>query len=142
MSTVNLDAMLAALADPARRRTIELLQSSPRRSGELAQELRVSASRMSQHLRVLRSSGLIEDNGVEHDARVKLYRLRPQPFAALRSWVEEVEAFWQGQLAAFKAHADSAAGRARELRGGAAGAKRTGATRATPRRASARAPER
>ncbi len=101
-----LDLTLAALADPVRRRTIELLQGQPRRAGDLARELKVSASRMSQHLRVLRRSGLIEDDGLEEDARVKLYRLKPQPFCALRNWLEEVETFWSAELAAFKAHAE------------------------------------
>jgi DNA-binding transcriptional ArsR family regulator len=101
-----LDQTLAALADPVRRRTIELLHAKPRRAGDLARELRVSPSRMSQHLRVLRTSGVIEDDGLEHDARVKLYRLKPQPFSALRSWLDEVERFWTLELASFKAHAE------------------------------------
>jgi DNA-binding transcriptional ArsR family regulator len=69
----------------------------------------VSPSRMSQHLRVLRRSGLIEDNGLEEDARVKLYHLKPQPLSALRGWLEEVEAFWTLELAAFKRHAEQRA---------------------------------
>ena len=101
-----LDQMLAALADPVRRRTVELLHARPRRAGDLARELRVSPSRMSQHLRMLRRSGMIEDDGLEEDARVKLYRLKRQPFAALRSWLDEVERFWTLELAAFKAHAE------------------------------------
>jgi len=79
-----LDAMLAALADPARRGAIDLLRREPRRAGELAGALEVSAARMSQHLRVLRECGLVEEAGVEGDARVRVYRLRaeravPQP---------------------------------------------------------------
>jgi DNA-binding transcriptional ArsR family regulator len=101
-----LDQTLAALADPVRRRTIELLHAKPRRAGDLARELRVSPSRMSQHLRVLRRCGVIEDDGLEHDARVKLYRLKPQPFSGLRSWLDEVERFWTLELAAFKTHAE------------------------------------
>lgn len=106
MIPVDLDGTLAALADPARRRTIELLRGQPRRAGDLARELQLSPSRMSQHLRVLRRSGLVEDDGLEQDARVKLYRLRPNALAALRTWLEEVEAFWRLELAGFKAHAE------------------------------------
>jgi DNA-binding transcriptional ArsR family regulator len=101
-----LDDTLAALADPVRRRAIELLQERSWRAGDLARELRVSASRMSQHLRVLRRSGLIEDDGLEDDARVRLYRLKAQPFSALRNWLDDVERFWTLELAAFKAHAE------------------------------------
>jgi DNA-binding transcriptional ArsR family regulator len=106
MMGAGLDETLAALADPVRRRAIELLGGKPRRAGDLARELRVSRSRMSQHLRVLRRSGLVEDGGLEQDARAKLYRLKPRPFSALRAWLDEVEAFWTLELAAFKAHAE------------------------------------
>jgi DNA-binding transcriptional ArsR family regulator len=101
-----LDQTLAALADPVRRRAIELLHEKARRASDLARELRVSPSRMSQHLRILRRSGVIEDDGLEEDARVKLYRLKPQPFSALRSWIDEVERFWALELAAFRVHAE------------------------------------
>lgn len=101
-----LDEMFAALADPARRGVIDLLRKKPRRAGELATALSVSPARMSQHLRVLRESGLIEDDDVAGDARVRLYRLRPEPFSAIRGWLDEVEEFWTLELAAFKAHAE------------------------------------
>lgn len=106
MSTPDLDRTLLALADPTRRRVVELLRKKPRRAGDLAAALSVSSPRLSRHLRVLRQGGLIEDSGDEHDARVSLYRLRPERFAVLRGWLDEVEAFWTVELAAFKAHAE------------------------------------
>ena len=102
----SLGEMFAALADPARRGVIDLLRRKPRRAGELAGTLAISAPRMSQHLRVLRDSGLIQEDASEGDARVRVYRLRPEPFTALRGWLDEVEEFWQAELAAFKAHAE------------------------------------
>jgi DNA-binding transcriptional ArsR family regulator len=101
-----LDGMFAALADPARRGAVDLLRKKPRRAGELANALSLSPARMSQHLRVLRDSGLIEDDEVDGDARVRLYRLRQQPFSEIRGWLDEVEEFWASELAAFKAHAE------------------------------------
>jgi DNA-binding transcriptional ArsR family regulator len=101
-----LDGMFAALADPARRGAVDLLRKKPRRAGELANALSLSPARMSQHLRVLRDSGLIEDDEVDGDARVRLYRLRQQPFSEIRGWLDEVEEFWGSELAAFKAHAE------------------------------------
>ena len=106
MATERVDETLAALADPARRQVIELLRRRPRRAGELADALDLSAPRMSQHLRVLRKSGLIEDEGLEGDARVCVYRLRPESLLALRHWLEETATFWPVQLAALKAHAE------------------------------------
>jgi DNA-binding transcriptional ArsR family regulator len=84
-----------------------------RRAGELATALAISAPRMSQHLRVLRGGGLIEETDEGEDARVRLYRLRPEPFAELHGWLGEVEAFWSAELAAFKAHAERPRGRRR-----------------------------
>ena len=59
---------------------------------------------MSRHLRVLRTSGLVEDDRVEHDNRIRVYRLRREPFTDLQAWLERVEAFWTGQLASFAEH--------------------------------------
>ena len=106
MSTPNLDETLLALADPTRRRVVDLLRKKPRRAGDIAAALEMSPPALSRHLRVLRKSGLIEDSGVDDDARVSLYRLKPEPFETLREWLEEVEAFWTVELAAFKAHAE------------------------------------
>lgn len=113
MSTTNLDQTLLALADPTRRRVVDLLRRTPQRAGDIAEALSVSPPRLSRHLRVLRNSGLIEDSAIEQDARVRLYRLRPERFAIVRAWLEEVEAFWAAELSAFKAHAEGARARRR-----------------------------
>jgi len=101
-----LDDTLAALADPTRRRVIDLLRSKPRRAGELADAISMSAPAMSRHLRVLRKSGLVDEDGLDDDARVRVYRLRPERFAELRRWLDEVEGFWIDQLDAFARHAE------------------------------------
>jgi DNA-binding transcriptional ArsR family regulator len=104
--TVDLDVTFAALADPTRRRVVDLLRTGPRRAGELAVTAETSAPAMSRHLRVLRQSGLVEAEGVDDDARLRVYRLRPERFVALQAWLDQVEAFWSEQLGAFKAHTD------------------------------------
>jgi DNA-binding transcriptional ArsR family regulator len=91
--TESLDETLAALADPIRRRVVDLLRKNPQRAGDLAAALKVSAPRLSRHLRVLRRCGLIEDRGLEHDARVAFYRLKRERFAALRDWLADLEEF-------------------------------------------------
>ena len=106
MPAPNLDETLLALADPTRRRVVDLLRKKPQRAGDLAAALEMSPPRLSRHLRILRKSGLIDDSSVDHDARVRLYRLKRQPFDTLRDWLEEVEAFWTMELGAFKAHAE------------------------------------
>ena len=102
----DLDATLAALADPTRRRVVDLLRKRPRRAGELARAFRMSPPAMSRHLRVLRTRGLVEEDRSESDNRVRVYRLRPEPFRDLSGWLEEVERFWDDQLGSFKAHAE------------------------------------
>jgi len=99
-----LDRTLAALADPTRRRVVELLRQRPRRAGELASAFDVSAPAISRHLRVLRTRGLIEEERVDGDARVRVYRLRREPFDALAVWLRELESFWSDQLESFGAH--------------------------------------
>jgi DNA-binding transcriptional ArsR family regulator len=103
----DLDRVLTGLAEPTRRRIVEHLRRGPRRAGELAEACGMSMPAMSRHLRVLRRCGLVEGGGLDHDARVRLYRLNPEPLAALRAWLVQAEAFWSGQLEAFKAHAES-----------------------------------
>lgn len=104
----HLDDTFSALADPTRRGVIELLRERPLRAGELAAAFEMSAPAMSRHLRVLRKNGLVEEEGREDDARVRVYRLKPERFAEMRDWLEEVEAYWGDQLAAFKSHAEGA----------------------------------
>ena len=101
-----LDRTLAALADPTRRAVVDLLRKKPRRAGELAGAFEMSAPAMSRHLRVLRKCGLVELDALDDDARVRMYRLRREPFLALRDWIERVESFWSDQLDAFRAHAE------------------------------------
>ena len=101
-----LDRTLAALADPCRRRVVDLLSERPRAAGELARVLGVSPPTMSRHLKTLRQSGLVEESHPEFDARVRVYALRHEPMDELRGWLDEAEALWSGQLAAFKRHVE------------------------------------
>lgn len=84
-----IDQTLWALADPTRRSVVELLRDEPRPAGEVARTLGATAAAMSRHLRVLRESGLVEPEADAADARLRVYRLRSEPFDELRRWVEE-----------------------------------------------------
>lgn len=102
-----LDQTLAALADPTRRQVVDLLRVRPRRAGELASAFGVSPPAMSRHLRVLRRRGLIVEERVEEDARVRIFRLVPERFDELSAWLREVESFWTDQVDAFKLHVEA-----------------------------------
>jgi DNA-binding transcriptional ArsR family regulator len=100
------DLTLAALADPVRRRSVELLAERPHRAGELAEALGVSAPVMSRHLKVLRRADLVEEEHPPFDARVRVYSLRAASMAVLRAWLAEAETGWAQQLGAFKDHVE------------------------------------
>jgi DNA-binding transcriptional ArsR family regulator len=104
VSVSSVDRTLAALADPSRRRVIDLLRERPHRAGELAQALQLSFPSMSRHLRTLRRSGLVEEDRDEFDSRVRMYRLRPEAIGALRTWLAETDAMWARQLTALRTH--------------------------------------
>lgn len=108
MSTKNaaLDRTLAALADPQRRRVVDLLRQRPRRAGELAEALGLAPPALSRHLRTLRQSGLVEESHPEFDARVRIYALKAGAMSDLKKWVDETERLWSDQLAAFKRHVE------------------------------------
>jgi len=99
-----IDDAFAALADPARRRAVELLARHPHSAGDLAHAVRVSPSAMSKHLRILRDRGLVTEAHPAHDTRVRIYSLRSAPMADLRAWLDIAERGWSEQLGAFAEH--------------------------------------
>ena len=103
----SLDTTFLALADATRRDMIRTLLHKPRRAGELAETVSMSPQALSRHLRVLRRAGLVIEEGIETDARVRVYRVHPDAFAPIEAWLAEVEEVWRRQLQAFKAYAES-----------------------------------
>lgn len=104
-----IDAILAALADPHRRKVVDLLSRGPRPAGELAREVGLAPPAMSRHLKTLRRSGLVEEFHPDFDARVRVYVLKADAMDELKRWLEEIERMWAEQLAAFKAHLEKGA---------------------------------
>ncbi len=102
-----IDRTLAALADPRRRRAVELLGARPHSAGELADALGLAPPAMSRHLRALKEGGLVEDSYLSFDARVRIYRLKDGATGELKQWLAATEALWSDQLAAFKRHVES-----------------------------------
>ena len=109
MKTAALDRTLAALADPHRRRVVELLRERPRPAGDLARAVGLAPPAMSRHLRALREGGIVEESHPAFDARVRIYALRAEPMMDLLRWLEETERMWSEQLSALKRHVESPA---------------------------------
>ena len=104
-----LDVILAALADPHRRKVVDVLRQGPRPAGEIARAVGLAPPAMSRHLRTLRRSGLIEESHPDFDLRVRVYALRAEGMQELKRWLEETERMWAAQLAALKAHLEKGA---------------------------------
>ena len=95
-----------ALADPTRRRVVEVLGEGAHRAGELARAAGTSAPVMSRHLRVLLEAGLVADERVPGDARLRVFRLRREPVLEVQAWLDRLQAHWNEQLGAFKRHVE------------------------------------
>ncbi|TDU87318.1 ArsR family transcriptional regulator [Kribbella voronezhensis] len=102
----SVDRFFEVLADPTRRQVVRLLGEGPQRAGRLAQATGTSSPAMSRHLRILLSAGVVTDERVADDARVRVFRLRAEPVVAVQAWLDQVQAHWQEQLGAFKKYVD------------------------------------
>lgn len=94
------------LADPTRRQVIQLLGSGPRRAGEIAAEVGASAPATSRHLKVLLEAEIVEDERIAEDARVRIFRLRPDSLVAVQAFLDQIQAEWRDQLTSFKRHVE------------------------------------
>jgi DNA-binding transcriptional ArsR family regulator len=94
-------ALFEILAEPSRRRVLDLLREQEHTVGELVEALDMSQPSVSKHLRVLRDAGLVE---ASIDAQRRLYRLRPEPLAEVDAWLAPYRKFWRGKLAALQRH--------------------------------------
>lgn len=84
-----------------------MLSVSPRRAGELATAAGMSAPAMSRHLKTLLDAGLIEDERIRDDARLRVFRLRLQSFVAVQAFLDQLQAEWNAQLRSFKRHVEA-----------------------------------
>ncbi len=83
-----------ALADPTRRRILDLLREKPRLVGELTDLLGITQPGVSKHLRVLREVGLVS---VRQEAQRHWYELRPEPLAEVDAWLEPYRQFMEAR---------------------------------------------
>jgi DNA-binding transcriptional ArsR family regulator len=96
-------ATFEVLAEPNRRRILDLLREGSRPVGELVGLLGLSQPGVSKHLRILRRAGLVR---VRPEAQRRWYELRPEPLADVDAWLEPYRRFWAGRLDALERHLD------------------------------------
>ncbi len=85
---------------------IQLLGSGPRRAGELAEDVGASPSALSRHLKLLLDASIVTDERIPEDARVRLFRLRPESLAAVQAYLDQLQAEWRDQLQSFQRHVE------------------------------------
>ena len=90
-----------ALADPTRRRILELLAGGELAAGALGERFEISRPAVSRHLRVLREAGLVS---CRSEAQKRVYSLDPAPLAELDRWLDAYRGFWTSRLDALEAH--------------------------------------
>ena len=97
------DIAFEVLAEPTRRRILDLLRDGERSVGELVDRLGMSQPGVSKHLRTLRETGLVE---VRRDAQRRWYRLRPEPLTEVDAWLAPYRRLWAEHLDALESHLD------------------------------------
>jgi DNA-binding transcriptional ArsR family regulator len=91
------------IAEPNRRAILSLLVSSQQSVGEIERQLRMAQPTVSKHLRVLREAGFVESTV---DAQRRLYRLKPEPFREVDTWLAQFRRFWSVHIDALERHLD------------------------------------
>jgi len=94
---------LDVLAEPNRRRILDLVRDGPRPVGELVAATGLSQPGTSKHLRVLREAGLVS---VRQEGQRRVYALRPAPMAELDAWLAPYRELWTDRLDALERHLD------------------------------------
>jgi DNA-binding transcriptional ArsR family regulator len=94
-------AAIEVLAEPSRRRILDLLREGERPVGELVSLTALTQPSVSKHLRILREAGLVD---VRADAQRRLYRVRAEPLAELDRWLEPYRAMWTSRLDDLERH--------------------------------------
>jgi DNA-binding transcriptional ArsR family regulator len=92
---------IEVLAEPSRRRILDLLRDGERPVGELVSLMTLSQPAVSKHLRVLKEAGLVDVRG---DAQRRLYRVTPEPLAELDAWLAPYRSLWSERLDALERH--------------------------------------
>ncbi|WP_426749704.1 ArsR/SmtB family transcription factor [Myxococcus sp. Y35] len=97
--SMQLDAF-QVLADPTRRRIVEVLRGGEQQVGDVVEKAGIHQSGVSRHLRILSESGFVS---MRPDGQRRLYALRPEPFRELEAWLAQYRELWEARLDRFEA---------------------------------------
>jgi DNA-binding transcriptional ArsR family regulator len=96
-----MESVFEIIAEPNRRAILSLLVSSQQSVGDIERQLRMAQPSVSKHLRVLREAGFVESTV---DAQRRLYRLKPEPFQQIDTWLAQFRRFWSAHVDALERH--------------------------------------
>jgi DNA-binding transcriptional ArsR family regulator len=97
----SVESVFEIIAEPNRRAILSLLASSQQSVGEIERRLRMTQPTVSKHLRVLRDAGFVESTV---DAQRRVYRLKPEPFQQMDTWLAQFRRFWSAHIDALERH--------------------------------------
>lgn len=98
-----MESAFEIIAEPSRRAILSLLALSQQSVGEIEHQLRMTQPAVSKHLRVLREAGFVESTV---DAQRRLYRLKPERFQEVDTWLAQFRRFWSAHVDALERHLD------------------------------------
>ncbi len=93
-----------AIADPTRRRILEILRDGEKPAGDIVESFDVTFAAVSQHLKILLDSGLVARRS---EGRRRLYSMRPEKLVGVHEWTEGFRDFWEGRLKRLTAYLDT-----------------------------------
>ena len=102
--TYSSEAAFHALADPTRRKVLDLLRLGRQPAGQIAQAFPISRPAISKHLRLLRKAHLVDEH---REGRNRFYQLNPEPLKAVDHWLEQYRVFWQTSLSSLKSFVEA-----------------------------------
>jgi DNA-binding transcriptional ArsR family regulator len=102
--TYSSEAAFHALADPTRRKVLDLLRQGRQPAGQIAQAFPISRPAISKHLRLLRRAHLVDEH---REGRNRFYQLNPEPLKAVDHWLEQYRVFWQTSLSNLKSFVEA-----------------------------------
>ena len=98
-----MESVFQVIAEPNRRAILSLLATSEQSVGQIERRLHMPQPTVSKHLRVLRDAGFVESTV---DAQRRLYRLKPEPFQEMDTWLAQFRRFWSAHVDALERHLD------------------------------------
>lgn len=92
--------VFSAVADPARRKIVEMLRGREMRAGDIAAHFKISRPAVAKHVRILKQAGLLKER---REATARIYRLEPAGLAEIDAWIAPYRLFWASRLVTLKA---------------------------------------